>query len=154
MYTIYAITCLANSRVYIGCTKSYQSRIRCHLKALAKDTHTNKALQEDFRRHGGSRFRIEPLEHHAEMWAAFKREQEIIGELIYQIPIYNCYIRGWGIGEGNAVITFGPNAAYFKDMHLIRRTKGRDAWDKRQALKWRELPDMRNQSQLAMQNAI
>ena len=49
VYTIYAIMCNSNKKMYIGRTSlSAEERIKVHLSLLRRGKHTNKKMQEDF----------------------------------------------------------------------------------------------------------
>lgn len=60
---IYAITCTANGRKYIGSTKKgLASRERMHRASLQAGTHHNSALQADYDQFGEAAFKYEMLQ--------------------------------------------------------------------------------------------
>lgn len=62
-YTIYAIQCTVNQKLYIGATRQeLKSRIMVHLSKLRKDKHSNKLLQDDFKKYGEDKFCFYELE--------------------------------------------------------------------------------------------
>lgn len=62
-YTIYAIRCKANGRMYIGRTKQLtEERIKAHLTLLRSKKHTNKLMQEDYNKYGEDNFEYYELE--------------------------------------------------------------------------------------------
>lgn len=63
IFTIYAIRCKENKKIYIGRTeKTVRERIILHLRSLKKNKHTNKAMQEDFNIFGEGAFEFYELE--------------------------------------------------------------------------------------------
>ena len=63
VYTIYAIMCNSNKKMYIGRTSlSAEERIRAHLQLLRRGKHTNKKMQEDFKKYGEESFKYYELE--------------------------------------------------------------------------------------------
>ncbi len=62
-FTIYAIRCKENKKIYIGRTEqTTRERIIIHLRALRKNKHTNKIMQEDFNKYGENSFEFYELE--------------------------------------------------------------------------------------------
>lgn len=62
-YTIYAIQCTSNKKLYIGATKQeLKERIQVHLSKLRKGKHSNKLLQKDFEKYGEDKFYFYELE--------------------------------------------------------------------------------------------
>jgi len=63
LYTIYAIQCVDNKKIYIGATiQNLKSRLQTHLSLLRHKKHSNKLLQEDFNKYGESQFKFYELE--------------------------------------------------------------------------------------------
>ncbi|MCR4300727.1 MAG: GIY-YIG nuclease family protein [Sulfuricaulis sp.] len=62
MVTIYALTCLANGKAYIGCTRGkIGKRFREHRCNLDAGKHSEKLLLADWRKYGQQMFRMETL---------------------------------------------------------------------------------------------
>lgn len=62
MVTIYALTCLANGKAYIGCTAGkIAKRFREHRCLLVNRQHNERLLQEDWNLHGPDMFRMETV---------------------------------------------------------------------------------------------
>lgn len=60
MVTIYALTCLANGKAYIGCTRGkVAKRFREHRCLLNAGTHSEKLLLKDWQEHGKDMFRMD-----------------------------------------------------------------------------------------------
>lgn len=63
MYTIYAIKCKVNNKLYIGRThRKITDRIKAHLSSLRSNRHTNKQLQEDFNKYKEDNFEFYEIE--------------------------------------------------------------------------------------------
>ena len=56
---IYKITNTTNNKVYVGSTKDYLSRKRCHLCQLRKGKHHSKYLQRSYNKYGEENFKFE-----------------------------------------------------------------------------------------------
>ena len=86
---VYAITCTANGRQYIGSTRRFQARWARHQHELRQGRHKNLALQADYEQYGPTAFRFEPLslvEHghrHAEQRVMIERQSQ-------GVTLYNC----------------------------------------------------------------
>ena len=50
---VYAIRHEATGRVYVGCTRNVERRVREHMKQLAAHKHTVPMMQADFDQYGG-----------------------------------------------------------------------------------------------------
>ena len=62
MVTIYALTCLANGKAYIGCTRGkVAKRFREHRCILDAGNHTEPFLQEDWKKFGKEMFWMETV---------------------------------------------------------------------------------------------
>lgn len=62
-YTIYAIRCKTNGRMYIGRTRQLlEERVKAHLTLLRSGKHTNKLMQEDYKKYGEDNFQCYELE--------------------------------------------------------------------------------------------
>ena len=62
-YTIYAIRCKTNGRMYIGRTRQLlEERVKAHLTLLRAGKHTNKLMQEDYKKYGEDNFQCYELE--------------------------------------------------------------------------------------------
>ena len=63
MVTIYALTCIINGKAYVGSTKAkLGKRMREHRCLLEQGQHATGGLLDDWRRFGGSSFRMAELE--------------------------------------------------------------------------------------------
>lgn len=63
LYTIYAIQCIVNKKIYIGKTmQNLKNRLKSHLTFLRNNKHSNKFLQEDFNKYGEKNFIFYELE--------------------------------------------------------------------------------------------
>lgn len=62
-FTIYAIRCVNNKKMYIGRTKQIlEERIKAHLTLLRSGKHSNKDMQEDYKKYGEDNFEFYELE--------------------------------------------------------------------------------------------
>ena len=62
MVTIYALTCIANGKAYIGCTRGkVGKRLREHRCNLNSGQHSEKLLLEDWRQYGAEMFVMESV---------------------------------------------------------------------------------------------
>lgn len=50
---VYALQHSATGKIYVGCTKDVERRIREHLTQIENNKHPNKRMQEDFNLFGG-----------------------------------------------------------------------------------------------------
>ena len=83
MQGIYKISCLQDSRVYIGSSKHIKRRWSQHVKELNKGTHRNYNLQEDWDAYGDESFVFDVLE---------ETENLIVREQLYLDKFLdNCY---------------------------------------------------------------
>lgn len=82
-YTVYAIRCKENGRVYVGCTSNVDSRIRSHFSELARGEKTEcvgpskreaSQWQQDYNQYGKDAFELYILE--SGIPAEMKRERE------------------------------------------------------------------------------
>lgn len=72
---IYAITCDANQKLYLGSTKDARKRFSSHMNELRKGRHDNQKMQSAFRKYGEECFSIRIIEYVAAD-TRFEREQE------------------------------------------------------------------------------
>lgn len=63
---IYIITCIINSKIYVGRSKDYKSRLQQHKRELVKNIHYNIYLQSAVNKYGIENFTFELLEEHEE----------------------------------------------------------------------------------------
>ena len=77
MATIYAIECIKNGKVYVGCTQKIAKRMREHLCLLRHNKHSEPELQQDFVLYTETAFRILPLKEIPEATLAQKRDAEM-----------------------------------------------------------------------------
>ena len=61
-YSIYAIRCIKNGKLYIGRTTNLIRRIEVHFQELKSGRHTNKEMLEDYKKYGREEFEIYLLE--------------------------------------------------------------------------------------------
>ena len=61
-WTIYAIKCEKNGRVYVGRSTKVDLRWKAHINALRSNTHVIRLMQEDFNKYGESNFSFEILD--------------------------------------------------------------------------------------------
>ena len=61
-YSIYAIRCTENGKLYIGRTIDLEKRVAVHFQELKSGRHTNKVMVEDFKKYGREKFEVYLLE--------------------------------------------------------------------------------------------
>lgn len=61
-YSIYAIRCTKNGKLYIGRTTNLEKRITQHFQELKSGRHSNKVMTEDYKRYGRDKFEVYLLE--------------------------------------------------------------------------------------------
>jgi len=61
-FTIYAIRCKTNEKLYIGRTTRLNERIKTHFCELKSGKHTLKAMVEDYKKYGRENFEVYILE--------------------------------------------------------------------------------------------
>ena len=62
-YKIYAIQCVKNLKMYIGCTRqTVEQRVLNHFYDLKSGKHTNKAMLKDYKEYGEENFKVYELE--------------------------------------------------------------------------------------------
>lgn len=82
MYSVYAIRCKETGKIYIGCTKYPEDRIKQHFRELSRKQKTVKdgkfrvpsAWQLDYDKYGESAFEFYLLESNISEEARFSRE--------------------------------------------------------------------------------
>lgn len=57
-YTVYALRCFGNGKMWIGVTSSLEARIRNHMSQLRTGRHPCKEMLEDYRKYGESEFKV------------------------------------------------------------------------------------------------
>ena len=67
---IYTITCLINSKVYVGWTNNFEKREDDHFYKLSINKHKNKPLQNTYNKYGKSNLKFEVLEECEERFLA------------------------------------------------------------------------------------
>lgn len=61
-YSIYAIRCTENGKIYIGRTTNLEKRITQHFQELKSGRHSNKVMTEDYKKYGKDKFEVYLLE--------------------------------------------------------------------------------------------
>ena len=108
LYTIYAIQCTVNKKIYIGATRQdLKNRLRTHLALLRHDKHSNKLLQEDFSKYGEDKFIFYELETGVP-YKSKDRER-------YYMDKYKSYMNEYG---------YNAMDNYYKKAHTIDIIKG------------------------------
>ena len=94
MVQIYAIKCLINDYVYVGCTKGkMQKRFREHRCLLRANSHKSTKLQFDWNKYGEDRFIIEELEKlPKDASIDTKRQAELKWMKLLEDKLYNLYL--------------------------------------------------------------
>lgn len=101
---IYKITCIANSRIYIGSAKDFKIRWNRHLRDLKSNKHANVHLQRSYEKYGVDSFIFEIIE-------LCSNEDLLIREQYY-LDTLKPYEFGFNVGKdasGGDNITFNPN---------------------------------------------
>jgi len=62
LFSVYAIRCKKNGKVYIGRTTRLKECIEIHFRELRHSKHKNKALLDDFKKYGFENFEVYVLE--------------------------------------------------------------------------------------------
>lgn len=86
---IYKITCLANSKIYVGSAKDISARHRMHFKDLKSHKHKNRHLQNAYNLYGEDAFALEVIEWVDNLSDLLSREQ-------YWLDFTKCYDRTIG----------------------------------------------------------
>lgn len=73
--TIYAVQHNKTKRIYVGCSRHYEKRIREHIGNLRNNRHTNVEMQKDYNRFGED-YSFFVLERNVNYWVCFDRERE------------------------------------------------------------------------------
>jgi predicted GIY-YIG superfamily endonuclease len=96
MAVIYAVECIANDYVYVGCTTStLNRRLNEHRSYLRRRIHTSAKMQEDCDKYGTSAFKLRVLEKLPDGASRdVKREAELrwMGHFSRQGRLYNAYL--------------------------------------------------------------
>lgn len=61
-YSIYAIRCIENGKLYIGRTTNLKNRIEIHFRELKSGKHTNEEMLNDYKVYGREKFEVYLLE--------------------------------------------------------------------------------------------
>ena len=61
-YSIYAIRCIENGKLYIGRTTNLKNRVEMHFRELKSGKHTNEEMLEDYKKYGREKFEAYLLE--------------------------------------------------------------------------------------------
>lgn len=93
LYTIYAIRCRENNRLYIGRTSNLDNRIQAHFSELKRKKHSSKLMIEDFEKYGKDNFEIYILEENVP-YTERKKEFEYMRK-------YNTFDEKYGYNRGD-----------------------------------------------------
>lgn len=120
MGVIYRITCIANSKFYIGSTVNKAQRWARHRKGLRDGTHPNKHMAAAWAKHGEQAFVFEVLETVDDPAALFAAEQKYLDEHAGKDYCFN-----WALYAGAPMRgKFGPATAnYGKEVSKEVRNK-------------------------------
>ena len=126
MFTIYAIRCKGNGKLYIGRTCNLDSRIQTHFCELKSGRHNSKTMVEDFKKYGREHFEVYILEENIPYKERFKEYE--------YMRTYNSFDENYGYNRGdrkkknkkiiNYIHSMPPNLCYFNKRRYIYR-KGR-----------------------------
>ena len=78
---IYKITCIVNSKIYIGSAKRINGRLHRHQKDLYDNKHPNKILQNSYNKYGVDNFSYDVIEKVNDLDNLINREQFWIDKL-------------------------------------------------------------------------
>lgn len=93
LYTIYALRCKNNGRLYIGRTYRLDERIKTHFQELKSGRHTNQLMLEDFKKYGRDNFEVYVLEENIP-YAETNKEYEYMRK-------YNSFDEKYGYNRGD-----------------------------------------------------
>jgi len=79
-FTIYAIKCKKNNKIYIGLSCDFEQRMYSHFCTLNNGKHTNEQLQKDYNRYGEESFEIYIIEEDLPFERCRETEQAYICE--------------------------------------------------------------------------
>ena len=92
-FTIYAIRCKKNGKLYIGRTTRLDNRIKSHFCELKTERHNNKLLVEDYKRFGRENFEVYVLEENVP-YSKRGKEYEYMRK-------YNSFDKEFGYNKGD-----------------------------------------------------
>jgi len=92
-FSIYAIRCKANGRVYIGRTSKISERIQTHFSELKRKKYSSKLMIEDFEKYGKENFEIYILEENVPWESRFKEYE--------YMRTYNSFDEKYGYNRGD-----------------------------------------------------
>lgn len=142
MATIYALKCLINGYVYIGCTSGkIAKRMREHRCLLNKGVHKSTKMQSDWKQYGQEQFAIIDLERlPIDAKLEDKRQAELKWMQIYEDKsvLYNLYLVSFrpteegrlrGVENSRKVIgnRWTPEANLKRSLSQLGRPKGHGA---------------------------
>lgn len=93
LYTLYALRCKDNGRLYIGRTSNLNNRVVVHFQELKSGRHTNKLMLEDFRKYGRDNFEVYVLEENIP-YSERRKEYEYMRK-------YNSFDEKYGYNRGD-----------------------------------------------------
>lgn len=92
-FTIYAIRCKQNGKLYIGRTTRLDNRIKSHFCELKTERHNNKLLVEDYKKFGRENFEVYVLEENVP-YSKRGKEYEYMRK-------YNSFDKEFGYNKGD-----------------------------------------------------
>ena len=92
-YSVYAIICKVNKKIYIGRTTNIKQRINNHFDNLKGNNHKILDLQEDFNKYGIDNFEVYLLEEDID-YTDRKKEYDYMRE-------YNTFDKKYGYNQGD-----------------------------------------------------
>lgn len=92
-YSIYAIRCKPNNKLYIGRTTNLKQRVNNHFDNLKGNSHKILDLQEDFNKYGIDNFEVYLLEENID-YTERKKEYDYMRE-------YNTFSKKYGYNQGD-----------------------------------------------------
>lgn len=92
-YSIYAIRCKSNNKLYIGRTTNLKQRVNNHFDNLKGNSHKILDLQEDFNKYGIDNFEVYLLEENID-YTERKKEYDYMRE-------YNTFSKEYGYNQGD-----------------------------------------------------
>lgn len=108
LFTIYAIRCKSNSKVYIGRTSVLDERIKTHFMSLKSGKHTNKLLLNDYKKYGRDDFEIYILEENIP-YKDRNKEYEYMRQ-------YNSFDEKYGYNKGDIKKKKVSTITYIKEL--------------------------------------
>jgi group I intron endonuclease len=131
MAVIYAIECVWNQRVYVGCTGStLNRRLNEHRSLLRKKKHTAVQMVSDCEKYGTDAFRMKVLEPlPSDATVEVKREAELrwMQHFADAGLLYNAQMISFGPGEGYKLRSHTPEANMKRRLAQLGKPKGHGA---------------------------